>query len=200
MLGDSVVADYPESFIGFDQRLIIGGTPGLPAPLALFFVAALIFYFILHRSNYGLLNIMSGSNPSSSKFSGVSVDRVRLTAFAVSGLISGLCAVMITSRLGSTISNVGLGLELLAITVVVLGGTDIFGGRGAISGTVVALFAIMAVRESLVIQDVNGQVQDAAIGILLILTVLIPRIREYAVDKRNRQKRFNEAQSKTVSH
>jgi rhamnose transport system permease protein len=200
MLGDSVVADYPESFIGFDQRLIIGGTPGLPAPLALFFVAALIFYFILHRSNYGLLNIMSGSNPSSSKFSGVSVDRVRLTAFAISGLVSGLCAVMITSRLGSTISNVGLGLELLAITVVVLGGTDIFGGRGAISGTIVALFAIMAVRESLVIQDVNGQVQDAAIGILLILTVLIPRIREYIVDKRNRQKRFNEAQSKTVSH
>ena len=194
MLGDGVVANYPESFVGFDQRLFIGGNPGLPAPLALFIVASIIFYYILHRSNYGIKNIMSGSNPSSSKFSGLGVNSVRLTAFALSGTVSGICAVMITSRLGSTISNVGLGLELLAITVVVLGGTDIFGGRGAISGTVVSLFAIMAVREALVIQDINGQVQDAAIGLLLILTVLVPQIRSYYIEKRNRKQRFNEAQ------
>ena len=196
LLGDDVVANYPESFVGFDQRLVIGGDPGLPAPLALFFVAAIIFYYVLHKSNYGIKNIMSGSNPSASNFSGIGVDKVRLLAFALSGTVSGICAVMITSRLGSTISNVGLGLELLAITVVVLGGTDIFGGRGAISGTVVSLFAIMAVREALVIQDVNGQVQDAAVGLLLILTVLVPRIRSYYVDKRDRQKRFNEARAK----
>lgn len=196
MLGDSVVANYPENFVGFDQRLVIGGDPGLPAPLALFIVASLIFYYVLHRSNYGIKNIMSGSNASSSNFSGISVNYVRLIAFTVSGTVAGICAVMITSRLGSTISNVGLGLELLAITAVVLGGTDIFGGRGAISGTVVSLFAIMAVREALVIQDINGQVQDAAIGLLLILTVLVPRIRSYYVEKRNRQKRFNEAQAK----
>ena len=196
MLGDGVVANYPDNFVGFDQRLVIGGDPGLPAPLALFIVASIIFYYVLHRSNYGIKNIMSGSNASSSKFSGISVNNVRLIAFSVSGTVSGICAVMITSRLGSTISNVGLGLELLAITVVVLGGTDIFGGRGAISGTVVSLFAIMAVREALVIQDINGQVQDAAIGLLLILTVLVPRIRSYYVEKRNRQKRFNEAQAK----
>jgi ribose/xylose/arabinose/galactoside ABC-type transport system permease subunit len=54
----------------------------------------------------------------------------------------------------------------------------------------------MAVREALVIQDVNGQIQDAAIGLLLILTVLVPRIRSYYLDKRNRKKRFNEAQAK----
>ena len=58
ILGDGVVANYPENFVGFDQRLVIGGNPGLPAPLALFIVAAIIFYYILHRSNYGLKNIM----------------------------------------------------------------------------------------------------------------------------------------------
>lgn len=195
MLGDGVVADYPESFIGFDQRLVIGGSPGLPAPLFLFFVCAIIFYYFLHKSNYGIKNIMTGSNLSASKFSGLNVDRVRLSAFVLSGVISGLCAVLITSRLGSTISNVGLGLELLAITVVVLGGTDIFGGRGAITGTVVALFAIMAVREALVIQDINGQVQDAAIGLLLILTVLVPTINSNFSNRRMNKKRFNESQT-----
>ena len=82
MLGDGVVTNYPESFVGFDQRLVIGGNPGLPAPLALFIVASIIFYYILHRSNYGIKNIMSGSNPSTSNFSGIGVDRVRLLAFA----------------------------------------------------------------------------------------------------------------------
>ena len=200
MLGDQVVADYPESFIGMDQKMLVSFGPGLPIPLAVFAIASVIFYFVLHRSNFGLLNVMSGSNASASKFSGIKVDTVRLTAFATSGLITGICAVMMTSRLGVTISNVGLGVELLAITVVVLGGTDIFGGRGSISGTVVALFAIMAVRESLVMQDVNGQVQDAAIGLLLILTVLVPRIRAGYIEQRNRRKRFNESQSKAGTH
>lgn len=200
ILGDGVVADYPDKFVGFDQRYLISGKPGLPAPLALFVVAAILFYFLLHRWNFGLFNVMSGSNPSASRFSGIHVDRIRLTAFAMSGLVSGVCAVLITSRLGSTISNVGSGMELLAITVVVLGGTDIFGGRGSIPGTVVALFAIMAVRESLVIQDVNGQVQDASIGLLLILTVLLPRVRAQIVDKRVRRKRFNEARQAATVH
>ena len=200
MLGDQVVADYPESFIGMDQKMLVSFGPGLPIPLAIFAIASVIFYFVLHRSNFGLLNVMVGSNASASKFSGIKVDTVRLSAFATSGLITGICAVMMTSRLGVTISNVGLGVELLAITVVVLGGTDIFGGRGTISGTVVALFAIMAVRESLVMQDVNGQVQDAAIGLLLILTVLVPRIRASYVEQQNIKKRFNESQSKAGTH
>jgi len=199
MLGDGVVSDYPENFVGFDQRLIIGGNPGLPAPLALFIVSSLFFYYILHRSNYGIKNFMTGSNPSTASFSGISVNRVRLLAFALSGTMAGICAVMITSRLGSTISNVGLGLELLAITAVVLGGTDIFGGRGSVTGTVVALFAIMAVREALVIQDINGQVQDAAVGALLILTVLVPTIRSTFIEKRKRSKRFNQAKSTNMT-
>ena len=58
----------------------------------------------------------------------------------------------------------------------------------------------MAVRESLVMQDVNGQVQDAAIGLLLILTVLVPRIRAGYIEQRNRRKRFNESQSKAGTH
>ena len=200
MLGDGVVANYPEKFVGFDQRQVIGGNPGFPAPLFVFLIASIIFYFVLHRSNYGIKNLLTGSNQNASKYSGINVNRVRLTAFAVSGTMSGVCAVMITSRLGSTISNVGLGLELLAITVVILGGTDIFGGRGSISGTVIALFAIMMVREALVIQDVNGQVQDAVIGLLLILTVLVPRIRTYYIEKKNRKKRFSDFQAKSANH
>jgi rhamnose transport system permease protein len=200
MLGDAVVTGYPDSFLGFDQRFLISGSPGLPAPLALFAVAVAVFYFLLHRSNFGLLNVMSGSNSSASRFSGIRVDSVRLIAFATSGLVSGVCAVMITSRLGSTQSNIGSGLELLAITVVVLGGTDIFGGRGSIAGTAVALFAIMAVRESLVIQNINGQVQDAAVGLLLILTVLLPRVKSHYQERRNTRKKFSGAQQKAVFH
>ncbi len=199
MLGDSVVANYPDKFVGFDTRYLIKLSPGLPYPLALYIVAALIFYYILHRSNFGLSLLMSGSNREASRFSGIKAEKIRLATFSISGLLSGICAVLITSRLGSTISNVGLGLELLAITVVVLGGTDIFGGRGTISGTIVALFAIMMVRQSMVIQNINGQVQDAAIGLLLILTVLIPMIRATIKEKRGREeKRFSAPRTSAV--
>jgi rhamnose transport system permease protein len=199
MLGDSVIANYPEKFIGFDMRYLFKLSPGMPYPLALYIVTALIFYYILHRTNFGISLLMSGSNRPASRFSGIREEKIRLITFSVSGLLCGICAVLITSRLGSTISNVGLGLELLAITVVVLGGTDIFGGRGSMSGTIVALFAIMLVRQSMVIQNINGQVQDAAIGLLLILTVLFPRITASIKEKRGREeKRFNAPQTSSV--
>lgn len=182
MLGDSAVTDYPEEFIGADQASLLGEAFRVPFPLVLFIGFALLFGFLLSRTNFGLACYLTGSNQQAARFSGIKTDRTRATAFLLCGLMAGTAAIMLTSRLGSTLSNVGLGLELLAITVVVLGGTDIFGGRGTILGTVIALFAVMAVRESLAISNVNGQVQDAVVGVILIAAIVVPlavtRLRE----------------------
>lgn len=188
MLGDSAVTDYPEEFIGADQVSLLGETATIPMPLILFLGFALLFGFLLSRTNFGLACYLTGSNQQAARFSGINTDRTRATAFLLCGLMAGTAAIMLTSRLGSTLSNVGLGLELLAITVVVLGGTDIFGGRGTILGTVIALFAVMAVRESLVISNVNGQIQDAVVGVILIAAIVVPlavtRMRERLAAKK----------------
>lgn len=191
MLGDSAVTAYPAEFVGADQVSLLGDFARVPMPLVIFVGFAILFGFLLSRTNFGLSCYLTGSNQQAARFSGIRTDRTRTTAFLLSGLMAGTAAIMITSRLGSTLSNVGLGLELLAITVVVLGGTDIFGGRGTILGTVIALFAVMAVRESLVISNVNGQVQDAVVGVLLVAAIAIPlavtRVRQRVAAKKLRR-------------
>lgn len=175
LLGDSSVTNYPENFVGADQIGLLGTSPDIPLPLGVLLVLATAFWFILQRSDYGLRCYLTGSNQAATRFSGISTSRTRFWAFCLSGLMAGTAAILITSRLDSTRSNLGVGMELLAITVVVLGGTDILGGRGSILGTLVALFAVMAVREALAIGNVNGQTQDAAIGFILVAAIFIPR-------------------------
>ncbi len=170
-LGDQAVTGYPEGFVGSDQYLVAGF---LPLPLTVFIVAAVAVGFLAHRTNFGFGSFMLGKNAVASKFSGLRPGFNRMLAFTFSGFMAGVAAVLITARLGSTRSNLALGFELLVVTIVVLGGTDIFGGKGSVLGTVLALFAVIAVREALAIQNVNGQIQDALIGLILVLTIAVP--------------------------
>jgi rhamnose transport system permease protein len=170
VLGDGAVTGYPAPFLGADT-IRVGP---VPLPLLVFVLLAVAAWVLMEKSGYGLRARLIGSNGRAAAFSGIRAGRSRLIAFALGGLMAGTAAVLITSRLGSTRSNTALGLELLVITVVVLGGTDIFGGRGTVGGTVVALFSVFAVRESLAINNVNGQVQDAVMGAILILTIAAP--------------------------
>lgn len=170
-LGDQAVTGYPEQFVGADQIILLGW---LPLPLAIFIVASILFALLLHKTRFGFISFMLGRNATATKFTGLAPNVNRLVAFAMAGSMAGLAAILITARLGSTRSNLALGFELLVITIVVLGGTDIFGGRGTIFGTVLALFAVIAVREALTIQNINGQIQDAVIGMILVLIIAIP--------------------------
>jgi len=170
-LGDQAVTGYPETFVGADQNLVFGL---IPLPLTIFLIMAALIGFLAHRTTFGFVSLMLGKNQVATMFSGMQPKMNRLIAFALSGTMAGFAAVLITARLGSTRSNLALGFELLVVTVVVLGGTDIFGGKGTIAGTVLALFAVIAVREALAIQNVNGQIQDAVIGLILLLTIAIP--------------------------
>lgn len=171
-LGEHAITGYPESFVGLDVRYFLG----LPLPLLIFLALVVGSWVLMEKTNYGIEARMSGLNASAVQFSGIKVARNRFVAFALSGLMAGVGAVLITSRLGSTLSNVGLGMELLVITVVVLGGTNIFGGYGTISGTVMAVIAVFIVREALAINNVNGQIQDSVIGLILALTISTPYV------------------------
>lgn len=170
-LGDQAVTGYPSDFVGADQITFFGI---LPFPLLIFFIAAILFGILLHRTRFGFTSFLLGKNQRATLFTGLSPKFNRLVAFALAGSMAGLAAILITARLGSTRSNLGFGFELLVITIVVLGGTDIFGGRGNIMGTVVALFAVIAVREAMTIQNINGQIQDAMIGLLLVFIIALP--------------------------
>jgi rhamnose transport system permease protein len=170
--GDGQVSSYPDWFVGIDQRYVLG----IPAPLLIFAGCAIVFGLVLHRTTFGRLVYAIGSNEEACRFSAIPVDRIKLIVFVLSGLMSGAGAVMITSRLGSSRWDVGLGFELDVITAVVLGGTDIFGGKGSILGTLFALFTIGVVRNGMGLANYNGDEQSMVIGALLVLSILVPNI------------------------
>ncbi|MCF1740760.1 ABC transporter permease [Paradevosia shaoguanensis] len=181
ILGDQAFKGYPESFAFFGQGYVWWV---VSFELVLFLVCALIYYFLLHRTNFGRRVFAIGNNPVASRFSGVRVDRIRFTLFCLTGLMSGIASVLLTSRLGSTRPSIAQGWELEVITMVVLGGVNILGGSGSILGVVIAAFIMGLVTFGLGLLNVPGIVMSIFIGALLILVIALPIV--YGMLKRSR--------------
>jgi rhamnose transport system permease protein len=179
ILGDQAYNGYPESFAFFGQGYVWWV---VSFELALFLVAALIYWFVLHRTSFGRRVFAIGNNPVACQFSGVRVGRIKFILFCLTGLMSGIASVLITSRLGSTRPSIAQGYELEAITMVVLGGVSILGGAGSILGVVLAAFIMGLVTFGLGLLNVPGIVMSIFIGLLLIIVIALPivwrRLRE----------------------
>ena len=115
-----------------------------------------------------------GNNPIASRFSGLRVDRIRFTLFLLTGVASGLAAVLLTGRIGSTRPNIALGWELEIITMVVLGGVSIAGGSGSILGVVLAVFVLGFTTFGMSLVNVPGIVINVLLGLLLIISIAAP--------------------------
>jgi rhamnose transport system permease protein len=174
VLGDQAVTRFPSEFTVLGQGYV-PGTP-VPVPLVLFAVLAAVYGLLLHRTTFGRLAYAIGSNEAACRYSGVAVDRIKITLFTLSGLMSALAGVILVARFGSARPNIATGFELEAITAVVLGGVDIFGGQGTMPGVVLALFLIGVARYGMSLRNVPGQTQTTLIGVLLIVAILLPQL------------------------
>jgi rhamnose transport system permease protein len=158
---------FPESFFLLGQ----GYLGSVPVQLILFGVLAVVFGVLLGRTVFGRVLYASGHSETATLFSGNNVDRVKLVVFTLSGLLSGLAAVVFVSRVSSARGDAGQLVELDAITAVVLGGTALTGGRGSIWGTLLGLLLIGVVRNGLTLAFVPLEVQAVFVGAILILAV-----------------------------
>ena len=178
ILGDQAFKGYPASFGYFGQGYVWWV---ISFEFVLFIAMAIIFYIVLHRTNFGRQVFVIGNNPITARFSGVRVERVKFILFCFTGLMSGIAAVLLTSRLASTRPSIATGWELEVITMVVLGGVNILGGSGSIQGVVIAAFIMGLVTFGLGLLNVPGIVMSIFIGSLLIgviaLPILIGRLR-----------------------
>ena len=174
ILGDLVVTGFPSRFTYLGQGYI-GQTP-IPVPLVIFAVLAVPFGLLLHRTTFGRFIYAIGNNEVACRYAGVAVDRIKIIIFTLSGLMSALAAVVMTARFGSARPNIALGFELDVITAVVLGGVDINGGRGTMPGVVLALFLMGVARYGMSLKNVPGQIQNVLIGVLLIVSILLPQV------------------------
>jgi rhamnose transport system permease protein len=173
ILGDGAFRGYPEDFAWFGQGYAIGV---ISVEFVIFTLLALIFGIVLHKTNFGRAVYSIGNNATAALFSGVRVGRVKMILFLLTGLMSGLAAVCLTSRLGSTRPSIATGMELEVVTMVVLGGVNILGGSGTIPGVVIAAFVMGLVTFGLGLLNVPGIVMSIFIGGLLIGVIALPRL------------------------
>lgn len=173
ILGDQAYTGYPPDFAFFGQGYVWWV---ISFELVLFAVLALAFAVLLHRTSFGRTVYAIGNNPTAALFSGVRVPRVKFLLFLMTGLMSGVAAVCLTSRLGSTRPSIAFGWELEVITMVVLGGVSILGGSGSIPGVVIAALVLGMVTFGFGLLNVPGIVMSIFIGLLLIAVIAVPRL------------------------
>ncbi|AMY71007.1 ABC transporter permease [Frigidibacter mobilis] len=173
VLGDKAFTGYPAGFDFFGQGYVWWA---FSFELVLFAVLALVFWVLLHRTNFGRAVYVIGNNATAAQFSGIRVARIRFILFLLTGLMSGVAAVCLTSRLGSTRPSIATGFELEVVTMVVLGGVNILGGSGTIPGVVLAALIMGMVTFGFGLLNVPGIVMSIFLGLLLIGVIAVPRM------------------------
>lgn len=173
ILGDQAYRGYPSDFAFFGQGYVWWV---ITFEFVLFAIIAVIYGVILHMTNFGRAVYAIGNNATGALFSGIRVNRVKFTLFLLTGLMSGVAAICLTSRLGSTRPSIAFGWELEIVTMVVLGGVNILGGSGSIPGVVIAAFVMGMVTFGLGLLNVPGIVMSIVIGALLISVIALPRL------------------------
>lgn len=166
------VRGYPEWFFVLGQ----GDAWGIPTQLWILFALVIVAGVILGLTTFGRATYATGANETGARFAGIGVDRTKLLIYTASGLIAGVAGVIFVSRVSTTRSDMGTGLELDVITAVVLGGTSIFGGRGTIIGTVLGLILMQALKNGLALSGVKGDGTIVVIGLVLILAIVASNI------------------------
>jgi rhamnose transport system permease protein len=173
ILEDRAAGGFPSWFSFFAW----GYVGPFPFILVAFVAAAVIFGILLHKTGFGRKVYGMGSNLLACKYSGVKTDRILITVGLLTGFMSAITAIFLTSRMGSTRPNVAQGYELDVIAMVVLGGVSTSGGTGRIAGPLLAIFIIGFLNYGLGLVNMSAQVILIVLGLLLILSVLIMNLR-----------------------
>ena len=173
LLEDRSIGNFPEWFDVLGQQPMLG-----PFPLAmiLFFVLVVISIVLLQYSGFGRYVYVIGSNKDVARYSGVKVRRVKLLLFTASGTIAAVAGLLFAARLGAVRGDLANGFELDIITMVLLGGVSIFGGSGSIYGVLLSILIVLNLRNGMALANITGHVQTGVIGVLLILSVLVPNM------------------------
>ncbi|WP_051645245.1 ABC transporter permease [Labrenzia sp. DG1229] len=170
LLGTGSVNILPDNLLDFG----FSNVPGLPLPWTIvpFLIIFPIFAVVLHRTTLGRRIFAIGGNPVVALYSGISVEPIRFGLFVFSGMMCSVAGIVYTARLANARANNALGMELDVITIAMLGGVSVFGGRGGVMGVFGALVLIALIRNLLGINGVGGDAQSTVVGLLLIIALL----------------------------
>jgi rhamnose transport system permease protein len=171
LLGTHSVNELPEELTDLGVNTV--GPTAVPWTIVPFVVLAPAFATILHCTALGRRIYAIGGNPDVALYTGIRVRRLRFGLFVISGLMCALAGIVFTARLSNARADNAVGFELDVITITLLGGISVFGGRGNLIGVVWALGLVAIIRNVLGLNRIGGDGQGVAIGLLLILSLLL---------------------------
>ncbi len=162
------IGGFPAAFTDFANLTVFG----LPVPLTFFMACVLLCWLLMHRTHSGRNIFLIGQSNRVAQYSAIPVNRTLCALYAMTGFASAIAAVLLVSYFGSARSDLGVSFLMPAITAVVLGGANIYGGSGSIIGTAVAALLIGYLQQGLQMVGVPNQVSSALSGALLIIVVV----------------------------
>jgi len=173
LLEDRSIGSFPDWFEGLGQRGLIGPlTLGLLSFVLLF----ALLYTVLERAGFGRKTYVIGVSREVADYAGIDTGRHKILIFMASGLVAAYAGLLFAARVGAVRGDVGQGFELDIITMVLLGGVSIFGGSGTLTGVGLAILIVLALRNGMALMNVTGHIQTGVVGLLLIASVLVPRL------------------------
>ena len=167
-------------YVQDDRLLIIGNgklLENVPLQAVYMLIIFALLFVVLNYTKYGRHLYATGGNIEAARFSGINVNRVQLTAYIISGTVSGFAGVLTAARLYSALPSMGEGAEMNAIAAVVLGGTMMTGGSGTLGGTLIGALIIGVMNNGLNLMGVSSYWQDVAKGVIIILAIYMDIIR-----------------------
>ena len=173
MTGGSTISGLPDGFGDLATTEVLGLQTMVWSMLLLFVLGGVL----LHRTSFGVKVFSTGGNRQAAFLSGISVNRIRVSYFALAGLCGGIAGVLLTSRVQAGQPGVGSSLTLFATAAVILGGTSILGGRGSMARTFAGLMLIAVVQNGLDILGVEYSLQQVAIGGVFVLAACTEALR-----------------------
>ncbi len=176
-IGDKSIGSFPDWFNSIEKIPVFKiGNAKFGVTILAFILLAVVFYLLLHRTRMGRSIYAIGLNESAAIYSGVKTKQIKLLLFILSGLMSAFTGMLMMSRLLLVRWDMAIGDELDIVTMVLLGGTDIMGGRGSIVGTFIAVFIVIILKTGLLVANVTANAQMFIMGLLLLISIIIPNI------------------------
>lgn len=163
------ISKFPAEFYWFGNGTFLG----VPIPMYLFVVFALLVHILLRRTPWGLNVYMIGSNPKASRFSGINVEKTTMLAYTLSGLLSGVAAIIMMSRYNSARIDYGSSYLMQTVAASVLGGTLITGGYGTVYGVALAVATLQCLSSGLNIFGLDTSLTSMITGVVLIGTLTL---------------------------
>jgi ribose/xylose/arabinose/galactoside ABC-type transport system permease subunit len=181
-LAQYIGGGLPIEFVPDGFQFVGGGYAGpIPMPVIVALVVAIVVHFFLTRTTAGRYIYFLGGNPEAARYSGVNVDRYRLLAYVLSGLLAGAAAIVLSSRVNSGQPSIDPTLPFEAIAAVAVGGISTGGGEGNLGKAVIGVLIITCVSNGLNLANVSSYIQQMTIGAVMVLAVAIDNIQKFGL-------------------